>query len=154
MQRKHVRGLGDGGGGAFQLWREPADSWGENRRVSCVCATTDLTDAAEIGVVTQVPDAHPESPVPAFHRVDRVLGLFSFFFSFGSFEWFGRASARHYPCLDPGLKDTSQNVGLFLFSSPLYYSRWQDVTLGLTLPPLDLVLRPSPDMWYGFTHRG
>jgi hypothetical protein len=47
--------------------------------VSCVCASTDLTDAAEIGVVTQVPDAHPKSPVPAFHRVDRVLG---FFFSF------------------------------------------------------------------------
>jgi hypothetical protein len=118
--------------------------------VSCVCATTDLTDAAEIGVVTKVPDAHPKSPVPAFHRVDRVLG----FFSFGSFEWFGRASARHYPCLDPGLKDRSQNVGLFLFSSPLYYSRCQDVILGLTLPPLDLVLRPSPDMWYGFTRRG
>jgi hypothetical protein len=80
-------------------------------------------------------------------------GFFSFFFSFGSFEWFGRAYARHYPCLDPGLKDRSQNVGLFLFSSPLYYSRCQDVNLGLRLPPLDLVLRPSPDMWYGFTQR-
>jgi hypothetical protein len=51
--------------------------------VSCVCATTDLTDVAKIGVVTQVPDAHPKSSVPAFHRVDRVLGFCSFFFSFG-----------------------------------------------------------------------
>jgi hypothetical protein len=63
--------------------------------------------------VTQVPDAHPKSPVPAFHRVDRVLGVFFFFLSFGSFEWFGRASARHYPCLDPGLKERSQNVVSF-----------------------------------------
>jgi hypothetical protein len=94
---------------------------------------------------------------PVSLRFTGLIGCWGFFlFSFllASFEWFGCASARHYPCLDPGLKDRSQNVGIFLFSSPPYYSRCQDVTLGLTLQPLDLVLRPSPDMWYGFTHRG
>ncbi len=94
---------------------------------------------------------------PVSLRFTGLIGCWGFFlFSFllASLEWFGCASARHYPCLDPGLKDRSQNVGIFLFSSPPYYSRCQDVTLGLTLQPLDLVLRPSPDMWYGFTHRG